>query len=384
MTSRYAVVLFCLALAACGQNGAGADVKVAFSLSALPIAKTGSKAPRFAALAAGFQKSAMAANQVASISFTPESVLIPVTRISLSGKRYEYKDGDRVLSPDNGTEVVYQCEGATPQDCLVEVSSPAALEAFNQKLSHVSIKEGVYDSISVANMMGEGTAGIKGRLKVKGTFFLADVTYYTSPAGPTTDAAAAGYVELEISKGDAVFPVVANSALSVIEGSAHKVALFASIDSLVFGQQVSSLATSEENGCVVNKGLEVGICGTQPAMVGYVGDIAPSLETYLLMFSGSDWYNNMTAELVFVIEPASNAVIGILPNQYYAGNGGGKSPNFYGAAHFEQTAVGVFDIGNGDPGSNGYFSIHGFTRSDHEGTIVLEGNGEGNYKAIRR
>jgi hypothetical protein len=370
-----------LGLAACSSETTG-TAKVSFTLKSVVQGVKAAPVLVPAARSAAFYKANLAPNQIAGVSFTPTQVFVPITRIALVGRTYEIRGGEKVLIENEGSVDVYTCPGPTPAECKVEISSPADLAALSDKLRNVAVPEGVYRLISVYNGFGGGSAFVKGALEAKGSFALAGVTYYTSPGGPVTAAADAGLVSLEISNGGWDFPLVANGTLTVSEGQSVAVALFANYDALLFGQQISDLAVSEGNGCVVEAGGQLGICGTNPAIVGYIGAASPLIEAYELTFSGSGWYDNMTALWLFVVDPASNSVIGILPKQYLVGAVGGKTGNFFGAMEsFTVNADGSLSFGRGTLGDPGYFTVSGFRRADHEGTITLEANGEGHYVA---
>lgn len=368
-----------LLLAACQSETVG---QAKLSLAVKGVGGHVQAAPAFAPRT-GLRVMAMQPHQIAGISFTPDRVWVPITRITLNGYTYEVIDGKKVRAGGLSSQDVYRCPGATPADCLVEISSPTALAALSETLRGVSVVEGDYETISVYNGLGDGDAFVKGKLRAEGAFTLQGVTYYTGAAGPMTSAAAKQPTEFEISKGAWDFPIIANGTLSVTPDSAVTVSLFANYDALLYGIQLSSEA-GDMSECPSDSSLELAICATEPAIVGYVGETSPSLEYYALAFSGSGWYDGMTGLFVFVLDGEGN-VIGIMPKQYFTGAVGAKTGNFFGAVEsFTVNADGSVDMTKGTAGNPGYFSVTGFVRADHEGAIELEAQGPGKYTAEQK
>lgn len=376
---RFVVPAFALLLAACPTETIG---QATVSLAMQGVAADVKTAPTLSKDTT-FRPHALQPNQIAGISFTPESVLVPITRITLDGYIYTLVGNLRLISSNLSPQEVYRCPGAKPEDCLVDISSPDALRAFNRNLTNITVVEGDYETVSVYNGF-EGTDGfVKGSMLVKGFFSLQGVTYYTSATGPVTEATAYDYLNVEISKGAWTFPIQANGSLALTPNSSALVSLFTNNDALLYGLQISTL-DADENDCAANAALEIAVCATEPAVVGFIGETAPSLEHYALNFSGSGWYDGMTGLLVVVLD-AERKVIGILPKQYLTGATGAKTPNFFGAVEsFTVNTDGSIDMVKGSEGNPGYFKLDGFLRENHAGNIVLEEQGAGRYTAEKQ
>lgn len=95
-------------------------------------------------------------------SFTPESLLIPLSSLSLLTWL-----GDPVEAV-----TLYQCKGLSSEECLVDVRDPVALEKL---ASSIRIEDGHYNGIEVKPVCtnGEYTSKVKGRFTLRG------LTYYT-------------------------------------------------------------------------------------------------------------------------------------------------------------------------------------------------------------
>ncbi len=97
-------------------------------------------------------------------SFTPTSVVIPVTEITLK-------------NTDGNNSLLYTCSGSMA-DCCVDISDASALAALS---ANASINAGTYDRIAVGTCRDEGNYDAT----ITGTFIRSSTNYYTTtPANP--------------------------------------------------------------------------------------------------------------------------------------------------------------------------------------------------------
>lgn len=357
---RFLLLTFVLLLPACTNDTLG-EARVSLTMKVLEGAEP---------------LPAASATTQASVSFTPESVLAPIAGISLRGHPYTLVGTVKVQYGEPADVRIYDCPDSNPEHCLVEITSPETLAKFaTDRLSALKIVEGDYDGI----VFHSGFESSPGKLQVKGTFSLGGVTYYTSLTGPVTDATQYGYTQVGIPP-EWNYPLQAGKGLALKDQSTASIALFFNHE---FMLHAHAGAATDATACVTNAALGASLCAGEPSVVGYIGEASPSIERYVLSFSGTPYYNGRSGIIDLFLDETGD-IIGIAPKQYYDGTTGGTMPLFLGAVDaFSTNEDGSIYMTRWSERTEGYWEIDNFVRRAHEGTIEFQFEGPVAYSAVQ-
>lgn len=204
-------------------------------------------------------------------NFTPSSVVIPITEITL-------RNGDSGGSP------LYSCTGSLAE-CGVDITDSTALTALS---ASASIATGTYDRIAVGTCRNEGNYDAT----ITGTTIITGTTYYTTtPTIPgesdvlSTNSTDLGPVTVNYSGCSNEY--LLNSPITVAEGDSIVVNLFVNLENIAWAKSDNS--SSIPSGCQNNSGgnnTQV-VCMAYPDVVASIGTASPTVQTYHVSVEGS-------------------------------------------------------------------------------------------------
>lgn len=205
-------------------------------------------------------------------SFTPTSVVVPITEI-----RLENASGD--------TALLYSCSGGTLADCGVNVADPSALAALSLSSN---ITPGTYDHIGIGTCQDTGSydATLTGSVNIAGTDY-----YTTTPANPgvddvlSTSSANLGPVTVHYNGCVHSYPLA--SPVTVAAGDSIVVNLFVNLENIAWARTAS--VNTIPSGCVTNSGGAgtQAVCMAYPDVVASIGTETPKVQTYHVTINSS-------------------------------------------------------------------------------------------------
>jgi len=226
-------------------------------------------------------------------SFTPSSVIVPVTEISL-------RNGHSVGS------VLYTCSG-TLADCGVDMTDVNALAALSVG---ATINAGTYDRVVITTCRDEGSY----EAKVTGTINIDGTSYYTmTPATPganilSTDSTDLGPVS--ITYPDCVREYLLASSITIADGDDIVINLFVNFENIAWARTASLVANT--TGCVTNA-VDQAVCTAYPAIIASTGRATPFVQTYHVTVNDS---GQVDGQLSLVLN-SDGAPIGGFMRPYY-------------------------------------------------------------------
>jgi hypothetical protein len=257
-------------------------------------------------------------------SFTPTSVVIPVTEITL-------RNGD------SGGSQLYSCTG-TLADCGVDITDATALAAL---AASSTIDAGTYDRIAVGTCRDEGSydATISGSVNVDGVDY-----YTTTPATPGTSnvlsTVAADLGPVTVNYSGCVSEYLLSSPITVADGDSIVVNLFVNLENIAWARTRS--ASSIPSGCQ-NNGTDQVVCMAYPDVVAYIGAATPSVQTYHVSVQGS---TNVTDGQFILLFNADGSTIGGFTRPYYGPASSGTSGFDTPLRTFSANGDGTYTLGN--------------------------------------
>jgi hypothetical protein len=394
IASRLFILLGSLGLGACGKD----DSKTLKASSSLSVSLQLVEAQNLAARSPSVPLLPPAVDPD-TIDFTraennPNRIPIEALKVSLVHESYfasigsittksdlEFDEGKEVYS----SEEVYSFKGNSTQDCLVELSNPAAVkELLKDKTLKIERELNPEEpnkvlttvrSLSVSGCLPGGRTTLY-KLKAKADYF--GYTWYTTSNGKvlTTKEEDYDYVSFE-SQGCSSAPWVLPQKIELRNGDSIKVNLLVNLTDVV---QFSLYKNPNAAGDVI-AGINREIVLSYPSPAPYIGETKePTVEVYRLVSRDTQHepsYNtDMNATLVMFIDPSSNEPLGATcrihndgiklgwahcPNPWSVGITGDGTYTFTGIQRDAGTAV------NG-PSVEVEFT-KGFKRSNHTGAF---------------
>lgn len=263
-------------------------------------------------------------------SFTPSSVVVPITEITL-------KNGD------SNSSVIYTCSG-TLADCGVNIADSAVLAALAQ---NASIDPGTYDRISVGTCRDEGSyqAAVTGSADLPG---YGGVHYTTTPAIPGTDdvlstnSADSGPVTVTYSGCSNDYFL--RTPITIEEGDSVKVNLFVNLENIAWMR--GSNSASIPSGCLNNSNggndNQV-VCMAYPDVVAFIGSTTPTVQTYYVAVEGS---SSFAGQFILLFHADGSPIGGFTRPYYHNGSPGDNAGFDTPFRTFSDNGDGTYTLGN--------------------------------------
>jgi hypothetical protein len=248
-------------------------------------------------------------------SFTPTSFVMPIFNIMLSHgltvnvPLYTCAADAARLAPPSGDAGSAPIPGAPGNDdCLVDMADQAALDALFA--APADIPPGTYDSVVVGTCR-ESNAFVA---RVKGSVELEGQTYYTTSTASvlSTEPTDQGYSSITYAGCGMTVPLAA--PVTVTAGQAVTVSAFFTLQSLswVLGNYSPGLG-----GCATIAAAHAqNVCSGLPVLVGYVGDVAPTLDAYYITEDPNDLLASKAPGQVMLLSSGGEPFAGFLRRVY--------------------------------------------------------------------
>ncbi|WP_374076823.1 hypothetical protein [Bdellovibrio bacteriovorus] len=294
-----------------------------------------------AALFSVLSTKAMAGDE---ISFTPTSILFPVTRMALIAS-----EGDKTVE-------IYSCAG-TAAECSIDLMDAAAIQA--KFATALSVEEGTYKGL----MLETCTSGNNYDVKVKGEVNIGGTLYKTHATNILDSAVAtADYVTISFmfcGGKTTNFP----TPLTVSSGSTLDLTLFVSTEFAAFG----NVASGQANQDCVNDGGTKTVCLNYPDVIAYLGSGTPTVEKYKI--ADSNGAENTSNALLTVLKDPSASVIGALQKKLMTATSVGYACSAPRPLH-RVTSVGAntYNLAQVDTNNSPYLEYPNFQLANHTGT----------------
>jgi len=234
-----------------------------------------------------------AKTMAAARSFTPTSLLFSISSIHLESSADSTKSIE-----------IFKCSSTTNEGCLVDLASAAAIESLISGTG--AVQAGTYDQIRVSRLMGDGSSS--GIIKIKGSVDIGGTTYYTqSGTTPlTTTAANIGYVTLTgVYAGANVYKLP--SSVTLAAGDSLTITAIAPVTN--FTAAANGGTSCPATGVQVSDGT-LSVCSMNPDLIPSVGDVKPTVETYLISGGAGSAASTASYQLQLFINPATSEPIG--------------------------------------------------------------------------
>jgi len=277
------------------------------------------------------------------VSFTPISMLVPITDISMDSAS------------------VYSCKG-TEAECYIDLSSQTDLDKLS---ANTKVLEGKYKEFRISTCNDYATY----HEKIKGSVKVGNTTYYTTDDGSvlTTDASKLDYVTVtNTGSGGCSSGVSIPGGATVKANETIKISMFMSTKNIAFAGPVT--AASGSGGCVNSTNNTKSACFTGVSLAPYVGETAPVFESYKITHEKSG-----PGQLQLLFD-ASGSFIGGFAKKYYDGAAAGSNGYVTPIQTFTANADGTYYIQTFGGGSNKGPIDHlttfaNFKRATHQGTV---------------
>jgi len=308
-------------------------------------------------------------------TFTPESFLVPVRSVVLA-----------TIDPQRGSAwsggaPLYTCAA---DDCYVDMADDAALGALFA--TPAEVPEGSYNAIVMNNCVTEGAFFAK----VKGTVAYEGVTYYTAPGERPLSTSTSDHGYASIRYQGCSGPLMLPRPVQVKTGDALAIDAFFTLEGLSWLMAESAPGMG---GCAAGATSPT-LCSGLPTLVGYVGDVAPRLETYLVTEDPLDLAGAKAGGSIILLANDDGAFAGFLRRVYSPTSLAPSapfdvplrsvtpsSPSDGGAASYTLTSYGE----PADDPTRYAARWPAFVRGDHTGVMHLaSGQRSLPYRAVRR
>jgi hypothetical protein len=200
-------------------------------------------------------------------SFTPTGYKYPLMKIALSHEDL------------TGAVSLYECEGATPSDCLVDLADEDALADLSAQAQDVELDEGEYSRLTLT-MCPAGTSGsTTTTVSVLGSVLVDETEFVTNGAalGGMSEEGSPEFTDVTLGCGQISLSLL--EPLVVTAGSELSLSLLVDLTDMVWTDQSASPGMG---GCKADGGALQDLCTTMPNVVPYVGTGTPHLERYLI------------------------------------------------------------------------------------------------------
>lgn len=312
-------------------------------------------------------------------SFTPSSYMYPLMKIAVAHADY------------TGEVALYECEGAAPADCLVDLADPTALAALSAQAQDVELNEGEYTQVTLT-MCPAGTSGSDTTLvSIAGSVVVDETTYVTNAA------AAGGMAEgdtpelTDVSLGCGRIGLTLIEPLVVTAGAELSLSLLVDLTDMVWTDQNAT----NMGGCKTDGSALQDICTTMPNVVPYVGSGTPNLERYLISHlseAGEPALEDANAAVNLAVD-GEGRVFWVLVQPYYSATsanwmdavkGGGDYNTQMRTVSTNEDASIAFQTGGSIEDDRVGFAS--FERADHDGICKNEdpASPEWHYRAFKQ
>lgn len=248
-------------------------------------------------------------------SFTPTSFLMPIRSILLAKARVGtgFDNGASLYdcipgqAPAAAGDAGAAADASAPADCLVDMASPTALAAlFNDT---ADIAPGTYDSIVVMQCQDEGSfvAQVKGSVELEGQ------TYYTTSDANVISTVPGDLDYASITYGGCANTVKISPPVTVAAGDSITVNAFFTLQNLswVLGNNSPGLG-----GCAVAPPGVNNVCSGLPVLVSFLGNAAPTLDSFYITEDTSDLLAAKAAGQVMLLSAGGEPFAGFLRRVY--------------------------------------------------------------------
>jgi hypothetical protein len=250
-------------------------------------------------------------------SFTPTSFVMPVFSVMLSRgltvnvPLYSCAAADAPHPPPSSGDAgpAAPIPGAPGNDdCLVDMADQSALDALFA--APADIPPGTYDSVVVGTCRESNAFAAR----VKGTVELEGQTYYTTSSASvlSTEQADQGYATINYAGCGMTVPLA--RPITVGADDAVTVSAFFTLQNLSW---VLDNYSPGLGGCApIAAAHAQNVCSGLPVLVGYVGEAAPSLDSYYITEDPSDLLASQAAGQILLLSSGGEPFSGFLRRVY--------------------------------------------------------------------
>ncbi len=333
------------------------------------------------------------------VSFTPTGLKISVMRIVLS-------QTDDAGNP-TAQAVLYTCPEATEEECLVDVTDQAALDALAEAAGDAQVNVGKYDTVSLEMCAAGKPGGTPAPGYVRGTFTVdSESKTYATTADEGFPLGLTEVAEDDTSGGE--FTAIGNwgcMTKSVRLTSAVEVTEEAPTD-LTVVMDASMIAFSTPNvsggmaGCRgLANGSARGVCVSYPSAAPLVGEDFPSLQRFIVAHHRTDVAeidDSKANAYVVVLSDTDGTPLTAFVRPYYSETSAQASSQmsydmvYGGPAYYGETVVssvtatvdgGISFTTGGSLDPNAAI-FENFTLDDHVGEVSTRELGTWRYHAL--
>jgi hypothetical protein len=317
------------------------------------------------ALLIGIGVSSVALAGATQSSFTPTAYQYPITKISL------------FKADSTGEQVLYQCAGATSDDCLIDVTSDSSIQTIEDAAASVQLEPGTYTSLHLASCPAGTSGSDVMNVKVQGSVQLSAGLFTTNETavGGMVLAGTPELATIPLGCGGAVVNLIA--PLVVTAGSSQTLTLLIDLTHVTW----TDANAVNIGGCRTDNGAGQDLCTTFPFIVPYLGSGTPTFERYLISHlsgAGTPLLVDANASVSFAVD-SDNSVFYVEGAPYYSET----SPSSYDAAkggpdYFASTRVfstnsdGSIAFQTGGSVEDNRVGFTAFQRNTHTGTCKNE------------
>ncbi|MGE0174980.1 MAG: hypothetical protein AB7T49_19460 [Oligoflexales bacterium] len=311
-------------------------------------------------------------------SFTPESLTIPIFKVSLCA------GGDTW-----SCRSIYLCEDNTYEGCAVELSDiDAFVNAINSSPTELEAGK-TFDYIGVEFCKEDQRDGIQ-HIVVKGTVDIQGTTYATDPTAGLVEGTEGEATDIEVEGGCASYYPL-SSPVTIAEDVEVKAQIFFDASMAVYGGVAggaeNTRSYNDTGGCVGDE--DAYVCAPVVTVVSTVDSGEPEAEHYLLANIDSSADNAPTASAVLYFNSDGEPIGGVQNTYRLSGPTvvwGDVSMG--GGLGLAVTEVDDNAVTFGEPDENRQLVdwFKEFKREDHTGTYTFDNRGEeaeGTYKATK-
>lgn len=288
-------------------------------------------------------------------SFTPTGYKYPLMKIALAHEDF------------SGEVALYECEGTTPADCLVDLADEEALAELSAQAQDIELDDGEYSRLTLT-MCPPGTSGsttttvsILGSVLVDATEFVTS----SEALGGMSEGGSPEFTEVTLGCGQISLSLL--EPIVVEAGSDLNLSLLVDLTDMVWTDQGASPGMG---GCKADGGTLQDLCTTMPNVVPYVGSGTPHLERYLISHlsgAGEPSLEDANAAVNLAVDE-NDEVFWVLAQPYYSPTSPSWSDAEKGGADYNTQ---VRTLSTNDDGSIA-FQTGGSVEDDRVGFMSFE------------
>lgn len=328
--------------------------------------------------------------EIVTNDVTITSLKYPIGSIAMS-------DADRTAATTasgNKSFKVYQCSGATPDDCLVELAQGSALANLLADAPNLAATEGDFTQINISPCVSEGQSA---NFKLTATAIIDEgggpITYYTKPVvglsttGPAEEITIPSGItcgglnswllnDLVIKSGGfATKDPETSTESEKISTKTIPLQLYFDIANAATASGGTSnvMAGKPGDGCLGANSQDPYICLNFPDVVGTVDETTPTVKRFLIQDTGgTPKFQNMVFGMYFGAD--TTVPFGIYSRPFFNNENRPTTETLIGSCFspFVKNADGTVKI---DTLSN-WLKIDNFTLATHTGSMVLDKSGD--------